>query len=215
MVESLASITLRSLYISSIASLIAFGLAIAMSFIVSQSTRRVSELVLSLFEALVGVPTTVVGLVVYMLLFPGGPLGPLRLLYTPTAIIIGESLVAVPVAFTNMFRHFQSMRESIRELVLSLGIPEKHLPRLLLRELAPLLVSSYLVSFSRAIGELGVALIAGGGIEGYTNVLTTAIAIQTSIGNYEYAIWIGLVLITITIIITVVVKIVGEYLVWK
>jgi tungstate transport system permease protein len=60
-----------------------------------------------------------------------------------------------------------------------------------------------------------VALIAGGGIEGYTNVLTTAIALQTSLGNYEYAIWIGIILITITLLIVVVVKLLGEYVLWK
>ncbi|MEL9939405.1 MAG: ABC transporter permease [Ignisphaera sp.] len=215
MAESIFSITIRSLYVSSVASLLAFIAATLLSLVASQLTRRRAEMVLSFFESLVGVPTTVIGLLVYMLLFPGGPLGFLRILYTPYAIIIGEFFVALPMAFTTMFRHFYSLRDSVRELVLSLGEPEKHVPRLLLRELTPILVSSYLTSFSRAIGELGVALIVGGGIEGYTNVLTTAIAIQTSIGNYEYAIWIGLILILITIAITFAVKIVGEYILWR
>lgn len=215
MAESIFSITLRSLYVSSVASLLAFIAATLLSLVASQLTRRRAEMVLSFFESLVGVPTTVIGLLVYMLLFPGGPLGFLRILYTPYAIIIGEFFVALPMAFTTMFRYFYSLRDSVRELVLSLGEPEKHVPRLLLRELTPILVSSYLTSFSRAIGELGVALIVGGGIEGYTNVLTTAIAIQTSIGNYEYAIWIGLILILITIAITFAVKIVGEYILWR
>jgi tungstate transport system permease protein len=130
--------------------------------------------------------------------------------------MFGEFLVALPIAVTYMVRHFYSTRESVRELVLSLGSSdEKIITMLVLRELAPVLISSYLVAFSRAIGELGVALIVGGGIEGYTNVLTTAIALQTSMGNYEYAIWIGLVLISITMIIVLVVKLLGEYVIWK
>ena len=215
MPEPLHSIIARSLYVSFIASLLAFTAACALSLLLSQASRRKAEIALGVFEALIGVPTTVIGLLVYMLLFPRGPLGFLRLLYTPYAIIIGEFFVALPIAFTTMFRHFQSLRRDVRELVLSLGGSEGQVSRLLLRELSPVLLSSYLSAFSRAIGELGVALIVGGGIEGYTNVLTTAIAIQTSLGNYEYAIWIGLVLISITLVLVLVVKIIGEYIAWK
>ncbi|MEL9908451.1 MAG: ABC transporter permease [Desulfurococcus sp.] len=209
--ESFFLITLRSLYVSSIASLLAFASAVFLSLVFSRLSREKAEMILGVFEALVGVPTTAVGLIVYMLLYPGGPLGFLRLLYTLQAIIIGEFIVALPIAFTTIFRHVYGLRESIRELVLSLGAPENHVPRLLLRELTPALVSSYLTAFSRAIGELGVALIVGGGIEGATNVLTTAIAIQASIGNYEYALTIGLILIAITLSIILLVKIISRY----
>lgn len=215
MVESIFSVTLRSLYISSAASFFAFISAVILSLISSRAEKKKADAILGIFEALVGIPTTAIGLLIYMLLFPGGPLGSLRILYTPLAIIIGEIFVALPIAYTTMFRHFQSLRGTMRELVLSLGVPEKHTSSLLLRELSPVLVSSYLTSFSRAIGELGVALIAGGGIEGYTNVLTTAIAIQSSIGNYEYAIWLGLILIFMTIVLTLLLKFIGEYLIWK
>ena len=209
--ESFFLVTLRSLYVASMASLLAFVSAVFLSLVFSKLSREKAEMILGVFEALVGVPTTAVGLIVYMLLYPMGPLGFLRLLYTLPAIIIGEFIVALPIAFTTIFRHIYGLRESIRELVLSLGASENHVPRLLLRELTPTLISSYLTSFSRAIGELGVALIAGGGIEGATNVLTTAIAIQASIGNYEYALTIGLILIAITISITLVVKIISRY----
>mgnify|MGYP001772586712 CR=1 FL=1 len=215
MAESLYLITLRSLYISSVASLTAFTFAVILSLITSRTPKKKAEIILGVFEALVGVPTTAVGLLVYMLLFPRGPLGVLRILYTPYAIILGEFFVALPIAFTTMFRPLHNMRESVKELVLSLGGSEKQVTKLLLRELAPVLTSSYLTSFSRAIGELGVALIVGGGIEGYTNVLTTAIALQASMGNYEYAIQLGFILISITIVLTLALKIIGEYLIWK
>lgn len=215
MTESLYLITVRSLYVSSVASLMAFTFAVILSLATSRASKKKAEMILGVFEALVGVPTTAVGLLVYMLLFPKGPLGVLRILYTPYAIIFGEFFVALPVAFTTMFRSLHDARESVRELVLSLGCSEKQVTKLLLRELAPVLTSSYLTSFSRAVGELGVALIVGGGIEGYTNVLTTAIALQTSIGNYEYAIWLGLILISVTIALTLILKIIGEYLIWR
>ncbi len=215
MTESIYTVTIRSIYISSIAALIAFMSSIALSTIISRLSRKYVEIVSSVFEALVGVPTTVIGLLVYMLLFPKGPLGALKLIYTPYAIIIGEFLVAFPMAYTYMFRHYYTRREKIRELVLSLGCTEKPVFKLLLRELTPILLSAYLVSFSRAMGELGVALIVGGGIEGYTNVLTTAIAIQTSLGNYEYAIQLGLILVSITVSLVVVLKLLGERVLWR
>jgi tungstate transport system permease protein len=215
MSESVLSITLRSLYVSSTAALIAFASAVALSTILTRASRRKAEMVLGIFEALVGVPTTVIGLFVYMLLYPHGPLGFMRLLYTPVAIIVGQFLVAFPMAFTSMFRPFYELREGVRELVLSLGCSEVLATKVLLRELAPVLTSSYLLAFFRAIGELGVALIVGGGIEGCTNVLTTAIAVRTSIGDYEAAIQIGLVLLCITILSALVLKAFGERVLWK
>ncbi len=213
--EPLLSITARSLYISSIAALLAFTASMALSLYVSSKSRRAVEVAASFFEALVGIPTTAVGLMVYMLLYPKGPLGILGILYTPYAIIFGEFFVALPVAFTLMIRHVYNVRELVRELILSLGGLERQSKVFLIRELSPILLSSYLTAFSRAIGELGVALIVGGGIEGYTNVLTTAIAIQTSIGNYEYAIYLGLILISITIAIISSLRALGEYVLWR
>ncbi|MEM0283977.1 MAG: ABC transporter permease [Sulfolobales archaeon] len=210
MTESIYDLTLRSIYISSTAAALSFILALIIALKMLDSSVKTRSIVIGVFEALVGVPTTVVGLLMYILLYPRGPLGVLRLLYTPIAIIIGESLVALPIAFISIFRHLQNARDNVRELILALGLPRKNERSLLLRETAPVLISSYLTSFSRAIGELGVALIAGGGIEGYTNVLTTAIALQTSIGNYEYAIQIGCVLIAITMLIIIPLRMLGE-----
>jgi len=213
--EGVVPITIRSIYISASASAAAFIVAVVISSYVSRSRRRV-ELLTPIFESLVGVPTTVIGLLVYMLLFPRGPLGFLGLLYTPYAIMLGEFLVALPAAVTYMVRDFYVVREGVRELVLSLGVSnEKAISALTLRELAPTLLSAYLIAFSRAIGELGVALIVGGGIEGYTNVLTTAIALQTSIGMYEGAILTGLMLISITMTVVFVVRLLGEKVLWR
>ncbi len=215
MAEGVVPITIRSIYISASASAAAFIVAVVISSYVSRSRRRV-ELLTPIFESLVGVPTTVIGLLVYMLLFPRGPLGFLGLLYTPYAIMLGEFLVALPAAVTYMVRDFYVVREGVRELVLSLGVSnEKAISALTLRELAPTLLSAYLIAFSRAIGELGVALIVGGGIEGYTNVLTTAIALQTSIGMYEGAILTGLMLISITMTVVFVVRLLGEKVLWR
>ncbi|AFK51256.1 ABC-type tungstate transport system, periplasmic component, TupA [Thermogladius calderae 1633] len=212
--ESLLDITLRSLWISGLASLVSFMGALALSFSLARTRESVGNVVAGFIESLVGVPTTVIGLLTYMLLYPKGPLAPLKLLYTPWAIVIGESLVALPVSTVVLYRSVKRSLSVVGELAASLGLTGGDLLGLVAREVIPDLFTSYLVGFSRAIGELGVALIAGGGIQGYTNVLTTAIALETSIGNYEDAISVGLVLISITALITLALKAVGEKL-WR
>jgi tungstate transport system permease protein len=212
--ESLLDITLRSLWISGLASLVSFIAALALSFSLARARESVANVVAGFLESLVGVPTTVIGLLTYMLLYPRGPLAPLNLLYTPWAIVIGESLVALPVSAVVLYRSVRRSLSVVSELATSLGLTSGGLFGIVAREIIPDLFTSYLVGFSRAIGELGVALIAGGGIQGYTNVLTTAIALETSIGNYEDAISIGLVLISITSLITLALKTMGERI-WR
>ncbi|MGC9181050.1 ABC transporter permease [Thermogladius sp.] len=212
--ESLLDITLRSLWISGLASLVSFIAALALSFSLARARESVANVVAGFLESLVGVPTTVIGLLTYMLLYPRGPLAPLNLLYTPWAIVIGESLVALPVSAVVLYRSVRRSLSVVSELAASLGLTSGGLFGIVAREIIPDLFTSYLVGFSRAIGELGVALIAGGGIQGYTNVLTTAIALETSIGNYEDAISVGLVLISITALITLALKTIGERI-WR
>ena len=212
--ESLLDITLRSLWISGLASLVSFIAALALSFSLARARESVANVVAGFLESLVGVPTTVIGLLTYMLLYPRGPLAPLNLLYTPWAIVIGESLVALPVSAVVLYRSVRRSLSVVSELAASLGLTSGGLFGIAAREIIPDLFTSYLVGFSRAIGELGVALIAGGGIQGYTNVLTTAIALETSIGNYEDAISVGLVLISITALITLALKTMGERI-WR
>jgi len=215
--EPIINIVIRSLYVSGVASLVAFITAIVLCYYYSGRSKRVINILTSIFEVLVGVPTTIIGLIVYMLLYPNGPLGFMRLLYTPYAIIIGQFLVALPLAVVSLIRHFYSVRESIRELILSLGLQSSRIEIILvLKELKPILASTYLLAFSRCIGELGVAMIAGGAIEGYTSVLTTTIAIQTSMGNFEEALLLGLILISVTLFTAILTrllsKLLGEHL---
>jgi tungstate transport system permease protein len=213
--DTLIDVTTRSLYISSIAALLALTSALGVSLLLSRLPRRRFEMTLGIFEVLVGVPTTVIGLLLYILIYPKGPLGVLGLLYTPYAVIIGEFLVALPLSVVLIARQAYEAKGTIRELVLSLGGSEKQVFYLLVRELTSAIVSTYISAFSRVMGELGVALIVGGGIEGVTNVLTTAIYLQTSIGNYELAIQLGMILIAITAVIAIVLKVLGVKTIWR
>jgi tungstate transport system permease protein len=213
--ESLIDVTMRSIWISSAAGLLAFATGFPISFALAGLPRRRFEFFIGVFEILIGVPTTVIGLLLYMLIYPKGPLGPLGLLYTPQAVMLGEFLVALPVAVTLTARHVYELKAALTELVLGLGGSENQVLRLLARELTPILLSAYVASFSRAIGELGAALIVGGGIEGFTNVLTTAIYLETSIGDYEQAIQLGLVLIGVVAVVAVAIKALGVRGGWR
>jgi len=212
--EPLANVVFRSLYISATAALLAFILGFTISIAMVRMPKKLSSFTLSLFDALVGVPTTAVGLAVYMLIYPGGPLGFLRLLYTPTAIVIGQLLVALPLVVTYGYRYIAQIASDLEELVLSLGAPRYKSYMLIARESPPALISIYLIAFSRALGELGVALILGGGIQGLTNVMTTAIALQVAIGNYEYALTLGGILVSITVGVSQAIRILGGLL-WR
>lgn len=213
-IEPIPIVLIRSIYISSIAALLAFTLGLVISFLINSMSRHLSNIILGVFDALVGVPTTAVALAVYMLIYPAGPLGFLGLLYTPAAIVIGQMLVTLPLATTYLYRLLASVVSDIRELVLSLSAPSTKIYILVLREISPALVSIYLIVFSRAVGELGVALILGGAIEGVTNVMTTAIAQQVAIGNYGYAITLGGILVLITTGISLFIRTLGDLL-WR
>ncbi|MEM0491301.1 MAG: ABC transporter permease subunit [Acidilobaceae archaeon] len=103
----------------------------------------------------------------------------------------------------------ESLWRDLRELVESLGAPKSAAIPLILRESLPIPLTTYLIAFSRAIGELGVALIVGGGIEGVTNMMTTAIALQTSLGNYGVGLSLGAILVLIFLSIILVLRFVG------
>ncbi len=214
MAEPLVDVVARSIYISVVAALIAFMLGALLSIAMLLAPRRLSETLLSIFDALVGVPTVVVGLAVYMLIRPTGPLGFLNILYTPTALVISQSLVALPVTVALLYRYFEQLWSDVRELVLSLGAPVDKIYPLLLRESPPALIAVYLVAFSRALGALGAVMVVGGGIEGLTNVMTTAIALQVLIGNYEYALVLGGVLVALTVGLSLLARALGV-LVWR
>ncbi len=210
----MADVVARSIYISLTAALIAFTLGALISLLMLATPRRLSEPLVGVFDALVGVPTVVVGLVVYMLIYPGGPLGFLKLLYTPTALVVSQALVALPIVVTLLYRYFEQLWGDVRELVLSLGASVNKAYLLMLRESPPALIAVYLIAFSRAIGALGAVMVVGGGIEGLTNVMTTAIAREVEVGNYENALTLGGILVVLTVGLSLVARAVGG-LVWR
>jgi len=200
-IKEIVEITLRSLSISGAATLLASSWSIPVAYKISRS-QRLSAFFMPIVEAIIGMPTVLIGLVMYMLLCSRGPLGIFRLLYTPYAIILGQAILITPLLIATSFRSLFHANQRYGELALTLGATERQAMKLVLTESTPGIIASIVMSFSRALGELGVALMVGGNIRGYTRVITTAIALEVSRGEFELALTLGCILITILIIVS-------------
>ncbi len=207
MVDSeLLAIISRSIAISGTATILSSTWSIPLSFYLSSKYSRTSNIIISLFNALVGVPTVVVGLFLYMLLSRSGPLGFLGILYTPQAIIVGEAILITPLLTSLLYETFYKTREKYWELALTLGASERQALLLFFVQALPEIMIVLLLGFSRAIGELGVALLVGGNIKGYTRVMTTAISLEVVKGEFEKALLLGGFLIATVLTISISVR---------
>lgn len=207
--ETLATI-LRSIYVSGTATLLASVWSLPTSYVLTLK-RRVG-VVEAVIESLVGIPTVLLGLLLYLLLSSSGPLAPLgiKLLYTPQAIILGESILVTPLMISTSYRVLKNSVVMYSELALSLGASKTQVMTLIVKESLPGVVASIIMSFSRALGELGIAMMVGGNISGYTRVMTTAIALGVVRGEFEEAIALGLVLMAIMVVISVTLKLINK-----
>ena len=201
--SDLLSATSLSLGISAasvtIASLPAVPLAAAIGL--SRSRRRDVFLV----GARVGMsfPTVVVGLLVYGLLSRNGPLGSLGLLYTPQAIVLGEVLLTLPLVVALGASAVGALDPRFRDTALALRLGRRRTTWLAISEARDGFVAAILVAFARCVTELGVALLVGGNLRGSTRTLTTAIALETSRGDFAQGLRLGLVLIAIALVVNV------------
>ncbi len=209
-IEEVVEITLRSLAISGVATLMASTWSIPLAAILAGARSRASRTLLGIFNAMIGLPTVLIGLLFYLLFSRVGPLGILNLLYTPLAISIGQAFLITPLLVSLAAEHLGRVRESVSELALSLGATHVQVATTVIREAGPQLLSSALVSFNRAVGELGVALLVGGNIKRLTRVMTTAIALEVEKGEFGLALTLGGILLLVNIIATLAVKALGR-----
>ncbi len=197
-------VILRSLWISGTATLLATTWSFPLTYLLIRK-EKLKPLV-TLFEGLVGVPTVLIGLLLYDMLCPRCPLGFLNLLYTPQAIAIGEALLVTPLLVATLYARLKKAFEEFGELALTFGASELKAFEVALSQSLPEALGSVVMAFSRAIGELGVALIVGGNIAGYTRTLSTAIALYTEMGEFEKATELGLILAALSVGVSFAVK---------
>jgi len=163
-----------------------------------------------LVNAMLGLPPVVVGLAAYLLLSRSGPLGPLGLLYTPAAMIIVQTVLAIPIVTAIVHRAVAEFWARYGEGFLMAGATRLEIiPQLLMLGRAQVL-TALLAGLGRTISEVGAIIIVGGNIAGATRTMTTAIALQTSMGNLPVALALGLVLITISLVLNGVAFLIAE-----
>jgi tungstate transport system permease protein len=155
--------------------------------------------VIVVVNTLMGLPPVVAGLVVFLLLSRSGPLGPLGLLFTPTAMIIAQTLLVLPIVIALTRQVVEDLWGEYREHLLSLGQGGLAAVPTLLWDARFALATALLAGFGRASAEVGAVLIVGGNIAGATRTMTTSIALETSKGDLPLALGLGLVLIALTL----------------
>lgn len=193
----LVDITLRSLAISGLATIAASLWSIPLGTLLGLGRFRGRVLLRGVFNALLGVPTVTLGLVLYLLISKSGPMGFLRLLYTPTAIILGQAILITPIIVSFVASTLEAVDPEVRSLALTLGSTETGAALTVLNESLEGVLLSVTAGFNRAIAELGVALMVGGNICGVTRVLTTYIALETGRGEIALGIAFAIILLLI------------------
>ena len=199
--KELWDIIVLSLFVSFTALIIASIIGFLIGYFLALYNFYFKKIILVLLNSLMGIPPVVVGLIVYFIFASGGPLGVLQLLYTPTAMIIAQTIIIFPIVASLSHEIFLKNWIEFRDQIRSLNIPFWGSVKLLIKHSYFLLVTTLLSAFGRAISEVGAVMIVGGNIDQYTRVMTTAISLETRMGNLEYAMALGLVLISLTIII--------------
>lgn len=192
-------IVLLSLQVSLASALIAFVMAVPLSLAVTQNEFRGKRIVIGTVNSFIAIPAVVIGLVCYLLLSRSGPLGFWRLLYTPSAIIIAQTLLIIPLMTGLSISALQSLGYRVKETMITLGAGRWHLILGIMREVRFALAAAFITGFSRVLGETGMTMMVGGNIKGETRVMTTAIALETIKGNFELGIALGAILLAVAI----------------
>ena len=154
-------------------------------------------LVLAAVNTGMGMPPVVAGLLITILLWRTGPLGELRLLYTPTAIVIAQVALSLPIVVGLSAAAIQQLNPRLRLQILALGATRAQYLWLLVREARLPLLAALMAGFGAVISEVGAAMMVGGNLQGQTRVLTTAIVLETSRGNFDLALALGLILLAL------------------
>lgn len=195
----LVEISLRSLQVTISATCIAALIAMPLAACLAVYRFRWRRNVVAVLNAMMGLPPVVVGLVVYVLLSRSGPLGVLGLLFTPTAMIIAQIVIIVPLIASVAHQSIRDLWQEYHDLLISMNVTQAQKVRTLLWDSRRALLTAALAGFGRAIGEVGAIMIVGGNIDNATRVLTTAIALETGKGDFALALALGFVLIALAV----------------
>jgi len=194
-------ITLLSLQVSAIATAISLLIGLPFGTWLALGNFRGRSFILSIINTGMALPPVVVGLVVAIMLWRSGPLGDLHLIYTPAAIIIAQTVIAAPVVTGLTAAALEALDPRLRQQLLGLGAARGQMVWYLWREARLPLLAALMAGFGSVISEVGASMMVGGNIRGQTRVLTTAIVLETSKGEFGQALALSTLLLVLTYLI--------------
>jgi len=197
----LIEIVLLSLRVSLSAVAIAALLGLPLGAAIAVGRFRGRQAVIVVLNALMGLPPVVVGLLVYLLLSRAGPLGALGILFTPSAMVVAQAILILPIIAALSRQAIEDAWREYEEQLRSLGARRMNAALTLLWDTRFSLLTTILAGFGRAAAEVGAVMIVGGNIDGVTRVMTTAIALETSKGDLPLALGLGVILLSIVLLL--------------
>ena len=195
------AITLRTLAISAAATALALALGVPLGALLALRRFPGRGLIVAAVNTGLGMPPVVVGLVIVLLLWRSGPLGALNLIYTPYAMVAAQFLLALPLVIGFSLTAIQALPTKLLEQMRALGANRAQMLWLIMRETRLGVLAAVMAGFGAAISEVGASMQVGGNLAGETRVLTTATVLETSRGNFELAIALGLILVVMAYLV--------------
>ena len=197
-----------SLYISLSATIIAALIAIPAGSLIHFQEFKGKRALIILIQTLYSVPTVVVGLVIYLLISKSGPLGFFGLLWSPAGMILGQTVLIVPIMMGLVISALSGVDRGISDTLVALGATTSQKVIEIVKEARYAILSAVVLGFGRAIAEVGVAMMIGGNIRDQTRVLTTAITLETGMGNFGISIALGIILLAVALIVVVILNLI-------
>lgn len=204
----LVQIALLSVYISLSATLLAAIITIPVGGYIHFHEFRGKRVLLTIIQTLYSVPTVVIGLLIYLMISRSGPFGFMGLLFTPEGMILGQTVLIIPIMTGLVITALGGVEHNIRDTLLSLGATGFQSMWEIVKEARYAILSAIILGFGRAISEVGVAMMIGGNIRGETRVLTTTIALETGMGDFPLSIALGIILLSIALVVVIIMNLI-------
>ena len=197
--DDILEIVILSLKVSIFALAIACVIGFSLGSLLASNKFYGRGLILIIINSLMALPPVVVGLVVYMALSKSGPLGWLNILYTPSAMIVAQSIIITPIVLALSRQVIEDIHNEYYDYFKSLNLTKFQIVKSLIWDARYSLITVSLAGFGRGIAEVGAVIIVGGNINHFTRVMTTSIALETSMGNLPFALALGIILLLISL----------------
>lgn len=208
--SEVVAVAARSLWISATSSSISALICLFLGSLIHFNRFWGKRVLINIIQTFFSVPTVAVGLFVFVLFSRAGPLGGLDFMFTPAVMIIGQVLLIIPVMLGFIISALSGVDKAVVDTTISLGANRVQMAITILREARFAVLAALIMGFSRAISEVGLSLMVGGNIRGYTRTITTAISLETSKGELELSIALGIILIFIALIINLILNIIQQ-----